>query len=231
MGFSYRTGETDSWKAQQNFVHNRTQEKEAVTPQETHRHLQWRHGSTVYPYHSLASGQATGREHSSTHQQTIGVKSYWACPCPPEQDPVFPTASISYQEAFTSYYLHPSEDRQNENHNHRKLTELITWITTLCNSVKLWVMLCRATQDGRVIVERSDRTWSTGEGNGKPLQHSCLENPMNSMKRQKDRTLNDKLPRSVVPIMILEKTGETDSEEWRGWPKGETVPSFGCVWW
>ena len=54
-----------------------------------------------------------------------------------------------------------------------------------------------ATQDGRVVVERSDRMWSTGEGNGKPLQHSCLENPMNSMKRQKGRTLKDELPRSV----------------------------------
>ena len=42
-----------------------------------------------------------------------------------------------------------------------------------------------ATQDGRVMVERSDRMWFTGEGNGKPLQYSCLENPMNSMKRQK----------------------------------------------
>ena len=58
-------------------------------------------------------------------------------------------------------------------------------------------MLCGATQDGRVMVERSDRLWSTGEGNGKPLQYSCLENPMNSMKRQKDRTLKDELPRSV----------------------------------
>ena len=56
---------------------------------------------------------------------------------------------------------------------------------------------CGATQDGRVMVERSDRMWSTGKGNGKPLQYSCLENPMNSMKRQKDRTLNDELPRSV----------------------------------
>ena len=43
----------------------------------------------------------------------------------------------------------------------------------------------------------SNKTWATGEGNGKPLQHSCLENPMNSMKRQKDMTLKDKLPRSV----------------------------------
>ena len=48
-----------------------------------------------------------------------------------------------------------------------------------------------------VMVERSDRMWSTGEGNGKPLQYSCLENPRNSMKRQKDRTLKDELPRSV----------------------------------
>ena len=58
-------------------------------------------------------------------------------------------------------------------------------------------MLCRATQDGRVMVESSDKTWFTGEGNGKPLQYSCLENPMDSMKRQKDRTLKDELPRWV----------------------------------
>ena len=54
-----------------------------------------------------------------------------------------------------------------------------------------------ATQEGWVIVERSDRTWSTGEGNGKPRQYSCLKNPMKSMKRQKDRTLKEELPRSV----------------------------------
>ena len=47
------------------------------------------------------------------------------------------------------------------------------------------------------MAERSDRVWSTGEGNDKPLRYSCLENPMNSMKRQKDRTLKDELPRSV----------------------------------
>ena len=46
-------------------------------------------------------------------------------------------------------------------------------------------------------MESSDKTWSTGEGNGKPLQYSCLENPMNSMKRQKDRTVKDEFPRSV----------------------------------
>ena len=47
------------------------------------------------------------------------------------------------------------------------------------------------------MVESSDKTWSTGEGNGKPLQYSCLENPMNSMKRQNDRILKEELPRSV----------------------------------
>ena len=58
-------------------------------------------------------------------------------------------------------------------------------------------MPCRATQDRRVIAERSDRMWSTEEVNGKPLQYSCLENPMNSMKRQNDRILREELPRSV----------------------------------
>ena len=58
-------------------------------------------------------------------------------------------------------------------------------------------MLCRATQDGLVMVENSDKMWSTGEGNGKPLQYSFPENFMNSMKGQKDRTLEDELLRSV----------------------------------
>ena len=58
-----------------------------------------------------------------------------------------------------------------------------TRTTALSNSMKL-SHVHGATQDGRVMVERSDRMWSTGGGNGKPLQYSCLENPMNSMKRQ-----------------------------------------------
>ena len=58
-------------------------------------------------------------------------------------------------------------------------------------------MPCRATQHGQVMVERSDKTWSTGEGNGKPLQYSCLENPMNNMKTQRDRILKEELPRLV----------------------------------
>ena len=65
-----------------------------------------------------------------------------------------------------------------------------------------------AAQDGWVMVESFDKMWSTGEENVKPLQYSCLENPMNRMKRQKDRTLKDELPRLVVPNMLLEKSGE-----------------------
>ena len=58
-------------------------------------------------------------------------------------------------------------------------------------------MPCRANKDGHVMVESSGKIRSTGEGNRKPLQYSCLENPMNSMKRQKDRTLKNELPRSI----------------------------------
>ena len=58
-------------------------------------------------------------------------------------------------------------------------------------------MPCRATQDRWVMLESSNKMWSTGEGNGKPLQYSCLDNPMNSMKKQKDRTLKVELPKLV----------------------------------
>ena len=71
-----------------------------------------------------------------------------------------------------------------------------TRTTALSNTMKL-SHARGATQDRQVIVERSDRMWSTGEVNGKPLQYSCLENPMNSMKRQNDRILKEELPRSV----------------------------------
>ena len=71
-----------------------------------------------------------------------------------------------------------------------------TRTTALSNSVEL-SHAHGATQDGWVMVERSHRMWSTGERNGKPLQYSCLENAMKSMKRQNDRILKEELPRSV----------------------------------
>ena len=58
-------------------------------------------------------------------------------------------------------------------------------------------MLCSTSQDRWVMVDSSDEMWFTGEGNGKPLQYSCCENPMNSMRRQNDRILKEELPRLV----------------------------------
>ena len=68
-----------------------------------------------------------------------------------------------------------------------------TRTTALSNSMKL-SHARGATQDGRVMVERSDRMWSTGEGNGRPFQYFCLENPMNNMKRQNDGILKENSP-------------------------------------
>ena len=185
--------------------------------------LQWRHGSVVaccrvrgtecssactgpfeggslylhYLHHSWASGQTTGREHSPIHQYKIGLKIYWAWPSPSEQDPVSSLVSLSHQEVSISLLSVSIRGHTWWKPQSQKTNKLITWTTVLSNSMKLWIMPCRATQDGWVTVESSDKTWSTGEGNGNPLQYSCFENPMNSMKRQKDRTLKDELPRSV----------------------------------
>ena len=71
-----------------------------------------------------------------------------------------------------------------------------TRTTALSNSMKL-SHARGATQDRRVMVEKSDRMWSAGEGNGKPPEYCCLENTMNSMNRQNDKILKQELPRSV----------------------------------
>ena len=72
---------------------------------------------------------------------------------------------------------------------------------------------CGATQDWWVMVERSGKTCCTGEGDGQPLQYSCLENPMNSMERQKHRTLKDELPGRQMPNMLLKNSGEITPEK------------------
>ena len=82
-------------------------------------------------------------------------------------------------------YPSPLDGRQTEKHNHRKITNLITRTTALSNSMKLWAMPCRTTQDRWVTVESSDKVRPTGEWNGKPLQYSCLENPINRWKDKK----------------------------------------------
>ena len=140
-------------------------------------------GGLHYPYLSLVSGQTTGRntdphinrkldyrfaEHSPEHQKKTHI--------PPQ--PVCPIRKLLQ----ASY---PPEGRQNANHNHRKLTKLITWTKALSSSMKLWAMPFRATQDGWVMVESSDKTWSMGEGNGKPLQSPCHETPWTVWKGNK----------------------------------------------
>ena len=69
-------------------------------------------------------------------------------------------------------------------------------------------MPCKVTQDGQVMAESSGKMWFTGEGNGKSLQYSCLENPMNRIKREKYMTLKDELPRLVGAQYVA-------GEEWR----------------
>ena len=82
-----------------------------------------------------------------------------------------------------------------------------------------------ATQDRQVIVERSDRMWSTGEGDGKPLQYSCLENPMNSRKRQNDRILKEELPRSVGAQYVTGDQWRNNSRKNKGMePKQKQYP-------
>ena len=96
-----------------------------------------------------------------------------------------------------------------------------TRTTALSNSMKL-SHARGATQYGQVMVERSDRLWSTVEGNGKPLQYSCLEKPMNSMKRQNDMILKEEFPRSVMPNMLLEISGEIPPERMKGWGQSKS---------
>ena len=81
------------------------------------------------------------------------------------------------------------------------------------------------------MVENSDKTWSTGEGNGKSLQYSCLENPMNSVKRQKDRALKDELPRSVgAQYATGDQSVENSRKNEEAEPSKNNTPSCGCNW-
>ena len=90
---------------------------------------------------------------------------------------------LSHQEASIS--LLSFSIRKTENHSYRKLTSLITWTTAFSNSMKLWAMPCRATQDRRVMVESSEKMWPTGEGNGKPLCILALRTPWTVWKGKK----------------------------------------------
>ena len=82
-------------------------------------------------------------------------------------------------------------------------------------------------------MERADRMWSTGEGNGKPLQYSCLENSMNSINRQNDRILKEELPRSVCAQYATGDQWRNNSiknEETEPKQEKAKTPSCGCDW-
>ena len=99
-------------------------------------------------------------------------------------------------------------------------------VAILVDSHKETLLSCQQWSLWWVLLESSDKMWSAGEGNGKTLQHSCLENPMNSMKRQKDMTLKDEL-------LWLVGAQYTTGEEWRNSSRRneEAEPKCECVWW
>ena len=100
-----------------------------------------------------------------------------------------------------------------------------TRTTALSNSMNL-SHARGTTQDGWVMVERSDRMWSIGEGNGKPIQYSCLENPINSMKRQNNRILKEELARSVGAQYARGDQWRNDSRKNEGMePKQKQYPA------
>ena len=170
-------------------------------PEFTQTHVHWV-GDAIQPsppYFGLRSNNREGTEPCPSTENWINDLLSMVPPI--RTRPSFPLSPCLPLGSFHKPLTLLHQSRQTVNYKHRKLTNLITWTRALSNSRKLWAMPFRATQDEQVIVESSDKTWSTGEGNGKLLQYSCLENPMNSMKRQKDRTLKDELPQvSRCPI-------------------------------
>ena len=148
-----------------------------------------------YLHHSLASSQTTGSERSPTHQQKIRLKIYWAWPHPSEKNSVSPSVSLCHQEASKSLLSFSIRGQTEWKPQSQKTNQTDHMNHSLVNSMKLRAMPHRVIQDGWVMVESSDKMWPTGKGNGKPFQYFCLENPMNSIKRQKDMTLKDVSPR------------------------------------
>ena len=92
-------------------------------------------------------------------------------------------------------------------------------------------MPCRATKDRGVMLESSDKTRSTGEGNDKSLQYSCLENPMNSKKRQNDRISKEELPRSLgAQYATGDQWGNNSRKNEEMEPKQKQHSDGGCDW-
>ena len=134
--------------------------------------------------------------------------------------------SLSHQEASISLLSFSIRGQTTENHNHRKLTDLITWTTALSNSMKLWAMPCGATQDGWIMVECSDKVWSTGEGNVKPLQYSCFGNPIHEQYEKAKRQDTERWTPQVgrCPICYWRRAENSSRQNEEAEPKQTQCP-------
>ena len=132
----------------------------------------------------------------------------------------FPSVSLSHQEASISLLSFSIREQID-----RKPQSLKTNQSDHMDHVLVQLNETRATQDGQVMVERSERMWSTGEGSGKPLQYFCLENPMNSVKRQKDSKLKNELSRLVGAQYATGHQWRNNSRV-NGWKQGKNNTQF-----
>ena len=148
--------------------------------------------SLSLPQFGLRSNNWEGTPpHPSTENWIIGLKICWARPCPSEQDR-FPHSS--HQEASKSPLPLSLREQIDWKHNHRKLNKLIRWTTSLSNSMKLWAMPCKATQDRWVIVESSDKMWSTGKEMANYFHFLALRTPWTVWKGKNIWHLNMNSP-------------------------------------
>ena len=152
--------------------------------------------------------------------------------------PSFHPSQFLPSESFHKLLILISQrGRQNENHSHRKLSN---WSHGPQPCLTQWnYEPCRV---GPPKMDRSwwrvlHKMWSTGEGNGKPLLFSCLENPMSSTKKQKERTLNDELPRSVGARYATgdqwknnSRKNEETEQKWKQCPVEDVTGDGSKVW-
>ena len=144
-----------------------------------------------------------------SHQQEIGLKIYQKLPCPSELDPISPSVNLSHQEASISLLSFSIRGWQNESHKNRKLTKLITWTTALSSSMKLWAMMCRATQDGWVMSE----FWLNAVYWKQKWQTTAVFLPWEPHEQyEKTKRWDTERWTRQVPSMLLESSGEMTPE-------------------
>ena len=142
---------------------------------------------------------------------------------PSEQDPVSPTVSLSHQEASISLLSFSIREQTDWNHNHRKLTNLVTWTTAWSNSMKLWAMECKATKDRCVMVESSDSPpcGPLEKGMANHFSILALRTPWTVWKGKKTGHWKMNSPGWWVPNMLLAISGEMTSERMKRWSQSK----------